>query len=396
MRLKIPHLAKVSRHIVIVAGEASGDHHAAMLVQHIKRNYPDWRFTGIGGQLMAAQDVELLTDLARYGVTGLTEVLTHLRIIRSAFYDLKQHLQQQPPDLLILVDYPGFNLRVAKLAKALGIQVLYYISPQVWAWKKGRIQHIRQYVDMMAVILPFERQIYQQAGIPVKFVGHPLTDFVKAKLSADAFRAQLAIPTERRIITLLPGSRRNEIKRLLPIIIDSALLLKRIDPNLHFVMPIAPTLAIAEIKAQLQQRLKGDEGLHISIINGQVYDALQHSHCAITCSGTVTLEATLLQTPMVIIYRSSWLTYIIARLVIKVSYLGLCNLLANKKIVPELLQYAANPEAISTAISNYLENPEYYQQTRKALQQISHQLSKQAREISIDELAVAMASEITP
>ena len=226
-----------TKRIVIIAGEESGDLHAASIAHQLKINHPNIHLSGIGGRHMQRAGVDLISDLAQFGVTGISEVIRHLVVIRRAFKDIKSHLKTNKPDLLILVDYPGFNLRLAKFAKkSLGIRILYYISPQIWAWKANRINTIRDCIDHMAVILPFEKNIYKHAGVPVSFVGHPLVSQTVKCPDIDSARTTLGFPVNKRIIAMLPGSRRHEIERHMPILKDSALLLCQQLNDLHFVI----------------------------------------------------------------------------------------------------------------------------------------------------------------
>ncbi len=241
---------RLAKHIVIVAGEESGDIHAANLVKKLLANHTDFKFTGIGGHHMQEAGVHLLMDLAQFGVTGVIEVFRHFKVIKKAFRTIQLHLKTHPPDLLILVDYPGFNLRLAKFAKQkLGIRILYYISPQIWAWKAKRINTIRENVDRMAVILPFEKQIYQKAGVPVSFVGNPLLESVQACEDQQKGRSDFHLPTNKRLIALLPGSRVHEIEKHMPILIKTAQILSEQENNFHFVIPIASSLDPELIKS---------------------------------------------------------------------------------------------------------------------------------------------------
>lgn len=259
-----------SKHIVIVAGEESGDLHASVLVRQLNALYPDIEISGIGGQHMHQAGVTLISDLARFGVTGLTEVIRHLKTIRDAFSAIKKHLKQSKPDLLILVDYPGFNLRLAQYAKhKLGIKILYYISPQIWAWKAKRIHRIKQCVDTMAVILPFEKAIYEQAHVPVRFVGHPLIEKISSVGDSTSQRHALGLPQNAKLFALLPGSRNHEIEHHMPILCETALLLHQEDPDIEFVVPIAQTINPEKIK-----RYCTHLNLPIHFISGQALNCM--------------------------------------------------------------------------------------------------------------------------
>lgn len=373
---------KPNKHIVVVAGEESGDQHAATFVTALKQTHPTIQFSGIGGQHMQDAGVELISDLARYGVTGLVEILRHARTIRQAFVRIKAHLQQRPPDLLILVDYPGFNLRLAKFAKeVLNIRVLYYISPQIWAWKAHRIHTIRRYVDKMAVILPFEKLLYAQAGVPVAFVGHPLVEKLHITESVSTVKSKLEIPTNKRILAMLPGSRYNEIKYLLPILQQTAKKVLQVYPNVHIVMPIARSLKREDITA-----LFDTSNLPLTLVDQQAIPALYVSDFVIVASGTASLEAALLTKPMCIIYKASLLTYMVAFRVMRIKYLGLCNILQNKMIVPELLQDDCSVEELTKVMLDLMCDPEKSERMIKHLQQLKHSLASQQADISMPNL----------
>ncbi len=371
-----------TKHIVVVAGEESGDQHAAAFVRQLKQSHPEFQFSGIGGQHMQDAGVQLISDLARYGVTGLSEILRHARKIRKAFVQITQHLEQTRPQLLILVDYPGFNLRLAKYAKkVLNIRILYYISPQIWAWKADRIHSIRQYVDKMAVILPFEKPIYQKAGVPVAFVGHPLVERMTVLESVAETKIKLGIPSDKCILALLPGSRHNEIKRLLPVLKKVAKNVVRAYPDLHIVIPVARSLVQRDITSLVSLKK-----LPITLVDQQAVPTVYCSDFVIVASGTASLECALLTKPMCIIYKASLLTYIIAFRCIRIKYLGLCNLLQNKMIVPELLQYDCSVKELTKLMLDLLSDPEKSHRMVKRLQTLKQTLSAQQADISMPDL----------
>ncbi|MDP3705084.1 MAG: lipid-A-disaccharide synthase [Legionellaceae bacterium] len=370
------------KRIVIIAGEESGDVHAASFVRELKERNPNLEISGIGGQHMHDAGVTLISDLARFGVTGLSEVIRHARVIRRAFQDIKAHLQTHKPDLLVLVDYPGFNLRLAKFAKRrLGIRVLYYISPQIWAWKANRIHTIRAYVDKMAVILPFEKKLYEQAGVPVSFVGHPLVDKIPVDQDIPTLKSKLDLPQNKRLIAILPGSRTNEIEHLMPVLRDTAIKLMNEHADLHFVIPVARTINPAVIQSYLSNTV-----LPYTLIKEQAVETIYCSDFAIVASGTASLECALLIKPMCIIYKGSWLSYLAACKLIRVKFLGLCNLLQNQMIVPELLQYDCNPLEISRAITDLMTNPDVSNRMIRRLQHLKNTLSIQQADFTISSL----------
>ncbi len=376
----------LTKQLVIIAGEESGDIHAAALVKKLRADSETYQFTGIGGKHLEAAGVDLISDLARYGVTGLSEVIRHARVIRQAFKAIKAHLTANKPDLLILVDYPGFNLRLAKFAKKkLNIRILYYISPQIWAWKANRIETIRACIDQMAVILPFEKKIYQQAGIAVAFVGHPLVENIPQSIDIESTRTRLNLPLNKRLIALLPGSRTNEILKHLPILVTTAILLSKQHRDLHFVIPVAGSLDLNFIKNYFINK-----ELAISFIKEQARQVVACSDCVVVASGTASLECALLEKPMCIIYKSSWLTYFAATKVIKVKYLGLCNLLQNEMVVPELLQDDCNPIELTAMLSSLLTDEEFSNRMIRRLKKIKYSLSAEAADCNVIELVKSL------
>ncbi|HCJ1123167.1 TPA: lipid-A-disaccharide synthase [Legionella pneumophila] len=375
--------------VVIVAGEESGDHHAAELVKQLKAVYPNLEISGIGGKHLRAAGVHLISDLTRYAVTGLTEIIPFLKIFHKAFQDIKQHLSTQKPDLLILVDYPAFNLRLAKYAKKkLGLKIIYYISPQIWAWKGKRIHLIKDSIDKMAVIFPFEKTIYENAGVPVSFVGHPLVKKIASAKDKHSSRTFLGLPLDEPIIALLPGSRHSEIERHIPILVNTAKLLTLDSPKLRFVVPIAGTINPDKVKAYFS-----NQNLTVTFIQGQAIECMSAADFVIVASGTASLECALLEKPMCIIYKSSFLTYVAAMYFIKVKFLGLCNLLANKMMVPEFLQYDCNPIELSRYISNFHNDPNQPKSMINQLAKLKESLSSSQADCSLFDLVVAELPE---
>jgi lipid-A-disaccharide synthase len=349
--------------VMIIAGEASGDLHAAKLVKAVKAQQHDIHFYGIGGPDMKAAGVDILVDSSELAVVGIVEIWKHRKVIFGALHKMQDELHRESPDLLILVDYPEFNLRLAKTAKQAGIKVLYYISPQVWAWRQYRVKKIRARVDMMAVVFPFEEAFYLQHHVPVTFVGHPLVDEVKASADKSILQKEFGLITAKPVIGLFPGSRRSEINRLLPVILESARKLKQQHPDMQFLLPLAPTLETADI----QDKLSEFADLNINVIKDRAYDVMQACDVIITVSGTVTLEIALIGTPMVIINKVAFLTYAIVHRMLKISHIGLCNIVAEKRVAPELIQYDATPEKIVPTVNRLLEDKEYYEQVRQGL-----------------------------
>ncbi len=330
------------KQVMIIAGEASGDHHAARLVEELHKLNPDVAFSGIGGEQMRAAGVETLVDSAEMAVMGLVEVLANYRFLKGVLERMKNELRDNRPDLLILVDYPGFNLRLAETARELNIKVLYYISPQVWAWKKKRVFKIKKLVDMMAVVFPFEIACYDKVGVPVEFVGHPLVDEVKSDYTRQQILQELGLDPARPVLGLFPGSRRSEVSRLLPLMLKSAAQIKAAIPEIQFLMPRASTLP-----SELLQAPVDESGLEIKLISGRPYDVMRGCDTIVSASGTATLEIGLMQVPLVVTYKMASLSYFIFSRLVKLDHIALCNIVAQERIAPELIQNEATAENIT-------------------------------------------------
>lgn len=376
---------KKKRRIMIVAGEASGDIYGAEVARETGKLMPEAEFFGIGGARMREAGVTTLVDSADMAVVGLVEVLKHFDVISSAFFKLKKILLESPPDLLILIDYPGFNMRLAKVARKAGVQVLYYISPQIWAWRQGRVKKIARLVDHMAVILPFEEEFYKKADVPVSFVGHPMVDIVNVTIDKAAAAASFNLPPEGRIVGLFPGSRKNEIEKLLPTIISSAVKLQQRFPDAHFVLPLASTLSETDILPQITAA-----GLHVTIVKERIHELIRACDAIISVSGTVTLEIALTGTPMVIIYKLSPLTFQLAKRLVKVDNIGLCNIVAGETVVQELIQDDANPEKISAEIGRLLADTAYNNDIRQKLANVRARLGKGGASANVANLVMEM------
>ena len=356
-------------HVMILAGEASGDAHAAEFVEQLRQLRPDIRLSGMGSREMQRAGVDVFFDSSIIAVVGLVEVLRHWGDIKRAMAIVKQRLEQTRPDLLILVDYPEFNLKMARHARELGIKVLFYISPQVWAWRPKRIHKIGKLIDHMAVIFRFEQPYYERAGIPVSFVGHPLVDKVQLREDVAALKTKLGISAADRVIGLFPGSRHSEISRLLPLMFDTAQLMRQRDPNLKFLLPVASTLDFDEISRQCASR-----DLDIIVSQDDIYGVIGCCNAIATCSGTVTLEIALLGVPMCILYKMSGLSYSIMKRLITIPHIGLANIVAGGAVVREFLQQAAQPDAISAELFALFENREYREQVLSGLERVRENL----------------------
>lgn len=338
----------MSERVIVVTGEASGEIYGSLLASEIKRLAPAITLTGVGGEAMMKAGVEVFLDSSEISVVGIWEAIVRLRRLRRAFNRVKAEIASQNPDLLVLVDYPGMNLRLARFAKELGIKVMYYVSPQVWAWGRNRIKLIRRSVDKMVVILPFEEELYRREGVDATYVGHPLIDIVKTRLDrAESFKRLGHDPT-RRLVALLPGSRHQEIRQHLRPLISAAADLGSKLRDVDFVMVTLPGF-----EAMITQEISR-AGADIGITTDLRYEAIAYSDLAITCSGTVTLEAALLGTPMIVIYRLALFSWALGRVIVKVPYISLVNLVARDEIVPEFIQAEVNPQALAAEAASIL------------------------------------------
>jgi lipid-A-disaccharide synthase len=374
---------------MIVAGEASGDIYGAGLVRAVHASKPAISFFGIGGTLMREAGVDTLVDSSEMAVVGLVEVLKHFNVIASAFVRLKRILLSDPPDLLILIDYPGFNLRLAKVAKKAGVKVLYYISPQIWAWRQGRVRKIKRLVDHMAVILPFETPFYEQAGVPVSFVGHPMADLVKVELPRDAAAVSFDLDPSRPIVGLFPGSRRSEISRLLPTILDAARIVHRQFPTLQFALPLASTLHDDDLTPYLAEAAD----LPLIIVRERIHDLIRACDAVISVSGTVTLEIALVGTPLVLIYKLSPLTFQLAKRLVKVDFIGLCNIVAGEMVARELIQDDASPQQIAAEIGHILTDAEYANRLKVSMSRVQQRLGSGGADCRVAELVLTLVGQ---
>lgn len=353
--------------LLIVAGEASGDQHGAALVRALRARLPTLSVYGLGGPQMRAAGVETIADMAILSVIGLVEALHTLpACIRLAFRLLRAAAQRQTR-VAVLIDAPGFNLTFAWLAKRAGLRVVYYTSPQVWAWRPGRVQKIARRVDKMLTLFPFEVPLYAAAGVDAEYVGHPLLDQLREVPTASQAAEILGLENRQPIVALLPGSRRQEIARLLPIMLTAWQQIQQRLPQAQAVLPVAPSLERAEIQAVLRQI-----PAPVTLVTGQSLLALRAAQFAIVASGTATLEAGLLGTPMVIIYRVHPCTAWVARRLIRLPYFGLVNIVAGRRIMPELIQETLHPQAIVDLALACLEQPAVAQRLRDDLAALHH------------------------
>ena len=340
---------------MLVAGEASGDAHGAALVREMKTLMPAAHFFGMGGEEMSRAGAEILFDAKRIAVMGGIEVIARLPVIFSAFCALKKALRLRRPALLIVIDLPDFNMRLAKIAKNLDIPVLYYITPQVWAWRPDRVKTLRERADRLAVILPFEEGFFRARGVTAHYVGHPLLDHEPPRLSPAEFRKRLGIAGDALCIGLLPGSRQRELTSLLPVFLQTAALLKQKRPEkLVFLIPVASTLTEADLDTAGLDKYR--DSLDVHVVTAERQALMASCRAVMAASGTVTLELALLDTPMVVCYKLSPISYFLAKMLIHVPFFSLVNLIAEKKVVPELLQHEVSAESIAANLMPLLDD----------------------------------------
>ncbi|MFC1837360.1 lipid-A-disaccharide synthase [Thermodesulfobacteriota bacterium] len=377
---------------MIIAGEASGDLHGAGLARELLALDSGVTLSGVGGSGMAGAGVKLLYDISGLAVMGLVEVISRLRDIRSAMKVLEKQFRNNRPDLLILIDYPGFNLELARRAKKYDIPILYYISPKIWAWREGRIKNIKRYVDRMAIILPFEKEFYRKHGFTVDFVGNPLLDQVRTTMSSDDFRVMHGIDSDTTVIGIMPGSRKQEIAMMLPVFLQAARLLQREIEKCVFFLPLAANLEEDDLK----KHNLGDTGLDVRIIRDDRYETMAACDAAMAASGTLALELAILQVPMVVCYRVAFLTHLLAKPFVRVAFASLVNLIAQKEVVPELLQQKATPQNIFREILPLLTNREVAETMRLDMAEVVRQLGEPGGSRRTAELALGMLAGEAP
>jgi lipid-A-disaccharide synthase len=374
--------------VFIIAGEASGDLHASLLARKLLTLAPDLTLKGMGGDNMRRAGVDILVDASELAVVGLFEVLANYRTIKGVLENLKQTITDTPPDLLILVDYQEFNQRLAAYAKSIGVKVLFYIGPQVWAWRPKRVYKMGQIVDQMAVIFPFEVELYKDARVPVEFTGHPLVEEVIPDKSPAQARELLELE-DITTIGIFPGSRKGEIKRILPIQLATVKKLLKQNPDLQFVLPLAESLDDEALDPFIEEIVS----LRISVINGRYYDVMQACDAIITASGTATLEIALMGIPMAIVYKISWLSYFILKFMVSIDRIGLVNIVADKFVVREFLQGTARPKKIAAEILHILSDKNYNDTMRQELSLIRDKLGDSSGTTHVAQLAYDMINK---
>jgi lipid-A-disaccharide synthase len=374
--VEAPRSPAVKRRIMLVAGEASGDLHGASLVKAMRATGSAVDAFGVGGDRMQAAGVELTYHMRKLAVVGITEVLRHLGDVRRALHALTAAAVERGVDAIVLIDYPDFNLTLARrLRKQLpDVPIIYYISPQVWAWRSGRVKKIARMVDVMLVILPFEEELYASSGMAVEFVGHPLLDVVSLGSDRAAFAERHGPPAGDTWIGLLPGSRRAEVERLLPPMLDAAQSLRSGGRGACFLVPVSPSLDGELYEGLLRQFPAVVDCAYL--IHDDYYATLEHATAAAVCSGTATLEATLTDTPMVVVYRTSWLTYNLAKSLVRVRDIALVNLIAGRRAVPELVQGEVTGPRIADELRTLLNNEARRSSVLSALAEVREKLGE--------------------
>lgn len=357
--------------IAIVAGEVSGDLHGARLVEALRERDPRLVFSGMGGSRMRAAGVDLLADARETAVVGVAELWEKRKVLRAALARLRAHLTARRPALLVCVDFPDFNLLLARTARRLAIPVCYFISPQVWAWRRGRIRTIRRLVRKMLVLFPFEEPLYAAAGVDVTFVGHPLLDELADVPAREACRNRLGVEESATIVGLLPGSRIAEIRRHLPLLLDAAARIRAAEPGVVLMLGGTEATELTGVEDPVAR-----SGLPIRVVRGRTHEVIRAADVVVAVSGTVTLEAAILGTPLVITYRLGAVSGWVARLIIHVPFVGLPNLIAGEGIVPELLQTSATPARLAGTVLEVLQSPARQTAMRRALADVRRRLGK--------------------
>ncbi len=371
--------------IVFSAGESSGDQHAAHMYQELLLLRPEIKAYGMGSEKMKNAGIELVYDSSSIAVIGLIEIIKHYSEIRNALKIMKRFITEVKPDLLVCVDYKEFNFNLARFAKKRGIKVLFYVSPQVWAWRAGRVKNYGKVIDMMAVIFPFEKPYYEAENIPVRYVGHPSVDKVKPNRDKVTDLSRFSLRVDMPVVGLLPGSRQNEIKRILPVMLQAAEKLAQHHLGIQFVLPQADSIEDAFLSKYLDNSL-----VNISVVKKEPYDVIQCCDVIMTCSGTASLEISLLTVPMVIVYKLSNLTYWLGKRLVKTRFIGLPNIIAGRSIIPELIQHDLTANQLAHEIDKILMNKSYKENMVRELAKVKSQLGDGGGSRKMAELAIEM------
>jgi lipid-A-disaccharide synthase len=360
-------LSPAAPRLLVSCGEPSGDLYGGELLRHLRGLRPGTTCYGLGGDRLAGQGAEILAHVRDLAVVGLVEVVSRLAHLRRVYRRVLAEVDRRPPDLAVLIDYAGFNLRLAEALHRRGVPVAYYVSPQVWAWRRGRIRTMRRTLRRMLVIFPFEEALYREEGVPVTFVGHPLVDLVEPAPDRHAFLASAGLDPARPVVAVLPGSRVQEIRRNLPPLRDSITRLQRRRPDLQFLVAGAPSLDRTLLEPQL-------EGVSARLVMGETHAALGAAVLALVASGTATVEAALLGTPMVVVYRVSPWSYALGRRLVRVPHYAMVNLIAGRRVVPELIQAEFTPARVEAEALSLVEDPARLEGVRGDLREVRRRL----------------------
>jgi lipid-A-disaccharide synthase len=373
-----------AKRILLVVGEASGDLHGAHLVRALREKDPTVGISAVAGEGLRREGVEVLFNVERIAGMGLTELAGNLKNLWRAYASVKTFLRKRKPDLLVLIDFPDFNLRLATVAKRLGIPVLYYITPQVWAWRKRRVRQMARTVDRAAVVFPFEIDFYHTAGLKADFVGHPLLDIARATRPREETLTGLGLEPSRRTIALLPGSRPREVENHLPVMLRAAEILRH-ELDVQFALVRASTVERGDLEAQVAA-----SHVPVSLSEGDTYNVLEASDLVWTASGTATLETALMLRPMVIVYRMSRTTFALARRLVRVDHIGMANIIAGEKVVPELIQNDLTPERIAMESRKILNDAELRQTIMTKLGEVRKRLGSPGAAGRVADMALDM------
>jgi lipid-A-disaccharide synthase len=373
----------VVQRVMIIAGEASGDLHGSGVVRELKHLVPNIDVYGVGGDKMKREGMDIIYHINELGFMGFVEVLKHLPLIKTMEHTLEQIVKFKRPDVLVLIDYPGFNLRFARIAKRYDVKIVYYISPQVWAWHKSRVKKMRSIIDTMLVIFPFEVDFYRKEGINAEFVGHPLLEALESGLDRKSFCRRFDLDERKSIVALLPGSRKQEIEQIFPEMLSAAQKIAA-KKGIEIVVGIAPTL-----EEQYFRTLYHIEG--VRLISGLTYDVIANADFAFVTSGTATLETACFGTPMFVVYKTSWLTYCIGRLLVHVKNIGLVNIVAGKTIAPEFIQYRANAKTLAKEALKLLNNEKQLKEMKTELSKVKGMLGSMGASKRVAERILQMA-----
>ncbi len=357
--------------LMIVAGERSGDLYGAELALALRERLLDPEIFGGGGEAMRRAGVDTIVDAHQLTMIGITEVIGGLPRAYRAFHALLAEVDKRRPQLAVLIDFPDFNLRLAKQLKKRGIRVVYFVSPQVWAWRKSRLRQLKARIDKMLCIFDFEEAIYREAGIPVEYVGHPLVDLVRPRMTREQFLGEIGLEPATATVALLPGSREKEVSSILPTMLEAAHRLS-LTHKVQFVVAVAPTLDTRGLEKALLERYAGQAA--VRTVTRATYDALEHCDVAIVASGTATLEAALRERPMVVVYRVSTLTWLLGRALINVPFYCMVNILAGKLVVPELIQSDFTAAKVAGRVEYLLDHPQAREETAQELRALKDHL----------------------